>query len=59
MTQVAEFPHTNKNAFVLTRTLKASIGKTHFYKGNLKDLVFKIKNEAGTEVLPKNWTKGI
>lgn len=50
MKQVPEFPHADKNTFVITRTARASIGKTHFYSGNLKALVEQLKNENGKNI---------
>jgi len=50
MTQVAEFPHSDKNTFVVTRTPKSAIRKTQFYSGNLKDLISKLKSESGKNI---------
>ena len=50
MTQVPEFPHADKNAFIITRTARPSIGKTNFYTGNLKDLISKLKTEQGKNI---------
>lgn len=50
MTQVPEFPHADKTSYVITRTARASIGKTHFYNGNLKELVLKLKSEEGKNI---------
>lgn len=44
MTQVPEFPHADKLAYVITRTARPSIGSTHFYTGSLADLVAELKN---------------
>jgi dihydrofolate reductase len=48
--QVTEFPHSNKNVFVITRTAKSSVGNIQFYSGNLKELVLKLKNEQGLNI---------
>jgi dihydrofolate reductase len=50
MTQVPEFPHADKNSFIITRTARPSIGKTNFYTGKLKDLVSKLKTEKGKNI---------
>ena len=50
MTQVPEFPHADKNSYVITRTPRPAIGKIHFYTGDLKDLVLKLKREQGKNI---------
>lgn len=50
MTQVPEFPHADKNSYIITRTARPAIGKTQFYTGNLKDLVLKLKSEKGKNI---------
>jgi dihydrofolate reductase len=50
MTQVPVFPHADKTAFIITRTARPSIGNTHFYTGNLKELVQKLKAEPGKNI---------
>lgn len=50
MTQVPEFPHADKNTFVVTRTPKSAKEKTQFYSGNLKDLISKLKSESGKNI---------
>lgn len=50
MTQVPEFPHADKNSFIITRTAKPSIGKTNFFTGKLKDLISKLKSEQGKNI---------
>src|SRR6478735_531975 len=35
MTQVSEFPHADKETYVITRTERPSIGKIHFFAGDL------------------------
>lgn len=50
MSQVPEFPHADKNTYVITRTPKPDIGKTTFYTGNLKELVSKLKQEDGQAI---------
>jgi dihydrofolate reductase len=50
MSQVPEFPHADKQTYVITRTAKPSIGNTHFYTGNLEELITKLKAEEGKQV---------
>lgn len=47
MTQVDEFPHADKQTFVVTRSKKPDIGKTSFYTGNLKELILTLKEQPG------------
>ena len=50
MTQVQEFPHADKEAFVITRTVRPNVGTTTFYTGNLRDLVLKLRAKAGKNI---------
>jgi len=50
MTQVPEFPHADNETFVITRTAKASIGKTHFYTENPGELISKLKEKMGATI---------
>ena len=50
MTQVPEFPHADKNSFIITRTARQSIGKTNFYTGKLRDLISRLKTEQGKSI---------
>ena len=50
MTKQTDFPHTDKNTYVFTRTKKPDIGKTVFYTGDMADLVRKLKSENGEEI---------
>lgn len=50
MTQVPEFPHADKNSFIITRTSRPSVGKTSFYTDNLKDLILRLKSEQGKNI---------
>ena len=50
MKQVGEFPHADKNAYIITRTVRPTIGKTVFYSGDLTDLVRKLKSENGKNI---------
>lgn len=50
MAQVPEFPHADKTTFVITRQAKPSVGNTHFYSGNLKELLTRLKAEEGKHI---------
>lgn len=50
MKHVPEFVHADKDTYVVTRTPRPSIGKTHFYTGDLKDLLAKLKGEPGKNI---------
>jgi len=50
MAQVPEFPHADKDAYIITRTPRASIGKTVFYTEPLAELVGKLKSEPGKNI---------
>lgn len=50
MTKVPEFPHADKESYIITRTARPSIGKTNFYNGNLKDLISKLKAKQGKNI---------
>ena len=44
------FPHADKEAYILTRTPRASIGTTHFYSGELEALVASLKSRPGKNI---------
>lgn len=50
MTQVPEFPHADKEAYVITRTERAALGNTQFYTGELKTLVKQLKAQEGKNI---------
>lgn len=50
MKQVPEFPHSNKKAYIITRTPRPAIGNTEFYTGDLKELVLQLKAEPGQHI---------
>jgi dihydrofolate reductase len=47
---VPEFIHVDKDTFVITRTPRATIGKTQFYTHNLKELVLGLKAQPGKNI---------
>lgn len=50
MGQVPEFVHADKPTYVLTRTPKDSINNTHFYTGELEDLIQQLKQTEGKHI---------
>jgi dihydrofolate reductase len=45
-----EYPHTNKDLYIITHTPKLAVGSTKFYTGNLKDLITNLKGKAGKNI---------
>lgn len=45
-----DFPHVDKNCYILTRTPKEDIGSLKFYTGNVKALVERLKSENGKTI---------
>jgi dihydrofolate reductase len=45
-----QFPHADKQSYVITRTQKPDQGKLRFYTGDLKELVLKLKAESGGNI---------
>lgn len=50
MKQVSEFPHADKETYVITRTVLPAVGKTNFYNGDLTELIQKLKSKAGKTI---------
>lgn len=50
LTLVPEFPHADKETFVITRTPRESIGKTLFYTGGLPSLINDLKSREGKNI---------
>lgn len=50
MQQVPEFPHHDKETFIITRTPKPSIGLTHFYTEDLLQLITDLKEKEGKNI---------
>lgn len=50
MAQVPEFPHADKETYVISRSGKATIGKTQFYSGDLQELLTKLKQKEGKNI---------
>ncbi len=45
-----DFPHADKDAFIITRTARPPIGLVKFYTGNLKELVAGLRNKPGKNI---------
>jgi dihydrofolate reductase len=45
-----DFPHADKDAYIITRTPRPAIGNVKFYTGNLKALVENLKAQAGKNI---------
>lgn len=45
-----DFPHSDKDAYVITRTERPAIGNIKFYKDSLKDLVTALKRKEGKNI---------
>lgn len=45
-----EYPHKDKNVYILTKTTKAPIGTFQFYTGDLTQLVNRLKNQVGKNI---------
>ena len=45
-----KYPHTDKEVYILTRTVKPSIGTFRFYNGDLRKLVGDLKSQVGKNI---------
>lgn len=45
-----EYPHTDKDLYIITRTSRPTVGSTKFYTGNLKELVLDLKTKKGKSI---------
>lgn len=45
-----EYPHTDKDVYIITRTERPSIGNYKFYSGDLAQLVKALKGQAGKSI---------
>lgn len=50
MKQVPEFPHADKETFVITRTARPAVGRTNFYNGDLRELIQNLKGKTGKTI---------
>lgn len=47
---VPEFPHSNKDSYIITRTPRQGKGRINFYTGDLKILILRLKSEQGKNI---------
>jgi len=45
-----QYPHTDKDVYIITRTERPSIGTFKYYTGSLNDLVASLKSEKGKNI---------
>lgn len=45
-----DFPHSDKDTYIITRNPRSSIGTVKFYSGNLKELVVNFKSGKGKNI---------
>lgn len=45
-----DFPHADKDAYIITRTPRPAIGSVKFYTGSLKDLIHQLKSQEGKNI---------
>ncbi|MFM1999374.1 MAG: dihydrofolate reductase family protein [Bacteroidota bacterium] len=45
-----DYPHTEKDVYILTRTARPSIGNFKFYSEDLSELVNRLKSQAGKNI---------
>jgi dihydrofolate reductase len=50
VTSQVDFPHADKETYVITRTERPGIGSITFYTGDLKELVSKLKSSTGKNI---------
>jgi dihydrofolate reductase len=50
MRQVLEFPHADKEAYIITRTARTAAGTLTFYTDDLKALVLQLKRKEGQDI---------
>lgn len=45
-----EYPHTNKDVYIVTRIARPSIGTFKFYNGELRQLIGSLKSQSGKNI---------
>jgi len=45
-----EYPHSDKDVYIITRTVKPSIGNFTYYSGSLKELILTLKRKKGKNI---------
>ncbi len=46
----ADFPHKDKDTYIITRTERPASGKIKFFTGDLKELVSRLKSQEGKNI---------
>lgn len=50
MRQVSEFPHADKEAYIITRTPRSAVGNISFYTDDVKELIRHLKHKDGKNI---------
>lgn len=50
MLKVPDFPHSDKNTYIITRTPRSPVETTRFYTGNLSQLILNLKKNKGKNI---------
>lgn len=50
VTKQVDFPHSDKDSYIITRTSRPPIGRTVFYTADLSELVRKLKSAQGKNI---------
>jgi dihydrofolate reductase len=45
-----EYPHKDKDVYIISRTARPDYGPFKYYSGNLKELVLKLKSQPGKDI---------
>jgi dihydrofolate reductase len=45
-----DFPHADKDSYIITRTPRPNIGSIKFYTDDIKSLIYKLKSEKGKNI---------
>ncbi|MDP4238875.1 MAG: dihydrofolate reductase family protein [Bacteroidota bacterium] len=45
-----EYPHLDKDLYIITRTPRSAVGSAKYYTGNLKELVLGLKSQQGKSI---------
>jgi dihydrofolate reductase len=50
MSQIRNFPHADKDSYIITRTPRPAIENTKFYTGNIRQLIIDLKKVSGENI---------
>ena len=50
MSRVENFPHADKDTYIITREMRQRVGNTRFYADDLKELIAKLKMKGGKDI---------